>query len=199
MIDLKNITITDEFEDKVSSKKKVIAARLGKPEKNEWFKMFNLNGNGYNDYAKVSITNQREERGERQTELLSNDKDPNFATTYGHDLTAKTCRLGYGYTSTGIVFIWPLMFNKDNPDFAWHTSARDIAIEALSEWRQIRANKPNSTNDCYTMPKYLVDKTPDYFKGEIPRPYSWAIETAFRGRIVSTPDHRIIQSIGIKQ
>ena len=39
MIDLKNITITDEFEDKVSSKKKVIAARLGKPEKNEWFKI----------------------------------------------------------------------------------------------------------------------------------------------------------------
>ena len=78
MIDLKNITITDEFEDKVSSKKKVIAARLGKPEKNEWFKMFNLNGNGYNDYAKVSITNQRDERGEIQTYLLSNDKDPNF-------------------------------------------------------------------------------------------------------------------------
>ena len=62
---------------------------------------------------------------------------------------------------------------------------------------QSRSNKPNGCYDYYTMPKSLAEKTKEPYE-KIPKSYEWAIENAFKGRIVDSEDHLIIRNLGIK-
>jgi len=47
------------------------------------------------------------------------------------------------------------------------------------------------------MPKSLAEKTKEPYE-KIPKSYEWAIENAFKGRIVDSEDHLIIRNLGIK-
>ena len=196
-INLNDIKTADDFDDGIPSQRQITTCRLDKPQPNEWFKLFNL-GEGMKSFIPATITTQRDERGDHQKYLLTNTKDKNFVKKYAYDLRpSKQCRLAYGYTSTGIIFIWPVNFNPMYPDNAWHLSAARIAEGALEDWAQIKSNKPNGCYDYYTMPKSLAEKTKEPYE-KIPKSYEWAIENAFKGRIVDSEDHLIIRNLGIK-
>ena len=83
--------------------------RLDKPQPNEWFKLFNLG----KSFIPATITTQRDERGDHQKYLLTNTKDK-FVKKYAYDLRPSTqCR--WQVISTGIIFIWPVNFNRCIP------------------------------------------------------------------------------------
>ncbi len=160
-INLNDIKTADDFDDGIPSQRQITTCRLDKPQPNEWFKLFNL-GEGMKSFIPATITTQRDERGDHQKYLLTNTKDKNFVKKYSYDLRPSTqCRLAYGYTSTGIIFIWPVNFNPAYPDNSWHLTAARIAEGALEDWAQIKSNKPNGCYDYYTMPKSLAEKTKD--------------------------------------
>ena len=67
MLDLKKLTIAEDFEDGLKGKKVFDVVRCDKPQPNEWFKLFTLGKNGFSDFAKVVITEQEDARGEKQS------------------------------------------------------------------------------------------------------------------------------------
>ena len=105
--------------------------------------------------------------------------------------------LTYGYTSRGIIFIWPVKYNPEYPNL-WNDTAQKIAIAACNEWTQIQSDR---VQKCYThlkMTEKNERETKDPFKNEPPIPYEKAIEKAFISRIVDSEDHPVIQMVGVK-
>ena len=120
MLDLKKLTIAEDFEDGLKGKKVFDVVRCDKPQPNEWFKLFTLGKNGFSDFAKVVITEQEDARGEKQSYLLS----PEIANTYKDYLKPyHRAVLAYGYTSRGIIFIWPVKYNPEYPNL-WNDTAQ---------------------------------------------------------------------------
>ena len=194
MLDLKKLTIAEDFEDGLKGKKVFDVVRCDKPQPNEWFKLFTLGKNGFSDFAKVVITEQEDARGEKQSYLLS----PEIANTYKDYLKPyHRAVLTYGYTSRGIIFIWPVKYNPEYPNL-WNDTAQKIAIAACNEWTQIQSDR---VQKCYThlkMTEKNERETKDPFKNEPPIPYEKAIEKAFISRIVDSEDHPVIQMVGVK-
>ena len=194
MLDLKKLTIAEDFEDGLKGKKVFDVVRCDKPQPNEWFKLFTLGKNGFSDFAKVVITEQEDARGEKQSYLLS----PEIANTYKDYLKPyHRAVLAYGYTSRGIIFIWPVKYNPEYPNL-WNETAQKIAIAACNEWTQIQSDR---VQKCYThlkMTEKNERETKDPFKNEPPIPYEKAIEKAFISRIVDSEDHPVIQMVGVK-
>ena len=194
MLDLKKLTIAEDFEDGLKGKKVFDVVRCDKPQPNEWFRLFKLGDKGFDNFIKVVITEQEDARGEKQSYLLS----PEIANTYKDYLKPyHRAVLAYGYTSRGIIFIWPVKYNPEYPNL-WNDTAQKIAIAACNEWTQIQSDR---VQKCYThlkMTEKNERETKDPFKNEPPIPYEKANEKAFISRIVDSEDHPVIQMVGVK-
>ena len=143
MLDLKKLTIAEDFEDGLKGKKVFDVVRCDKPQPNEWFRLFKLGDKGFDNFIKVVITEQEDARGEKQSYLLS----PEIANTYKDYLKPyHRAVLAYGYTSRGIIFIWPVKYNPEYPNL-WNETAQKIAIAACNEWTQIQSDR---VQKCYT-------------------------------------------------
>ena len=193
LFDLKKITIADDFDDGLKGQKIFDLVRFDKPQPNEWFKLFNL-GEGFKSFANVVLTKQPDARGEEQKYSLT----PEIAATYKDYLKPYTRSvLAYGYTTQGIIFIWPVNYN---PDYAnkWHESAKEIANAAFHEWTQIQSDKVQKAYVHLRMNDKFEKETKDPFDNKPPISYEAAVDKALVNRIVDSEDHQLIQHIGVK-
>ena len=192
ILDLSKLSIDDD--DGIKGNKVFDIVRFDKPQPNEWFKLFNL-GDGFKSFAKVIITTQPDAKGENQKYLLA----PDVADAYKDYLKPHTRSvLTYGYTTQGIIFIWPVNYNPEYQN-NWHDSAKKIAIAADNEWTQIQSDKAQKCYVHLKMREKNQTETKDPYKNIPPIPYEKAIDIALVNRIVDSDEHSLIQNIGVKQ
>jgi len=195
MFKLDDIKIADDFDDKLGKSRVIDIVRLGKPQPNEWFKLFDL-GNRIKSFAPVVLTRQPDARGEVQDYILSKE----IADKYAGKLKPFTRTiLTYGYTTTGIVFIWPLNYNPEYPDLSWHLTARSIAESAFDEWTQMQSDKAQRAYLHFVMTKENAEQVKDPFNNEPPIDYLRAMNLACQQRYVDSEDHLIIKNLGVKK
>jgi hypothetical protein len=193
MLDITKLQIADDFEDGLKGSKVFDLVRFDKPQPNEWFRLFDL-GEGFQSFMKVIITTQPDASGEDQKYLLA----PEIAATYKDYLKPYTRSvLTYGYTTRGIIFIWPVNYNPAYHN-NWHESAKNIALAANNEWTQMQSDKVTKAYVHLKMTTKNQAETKDPFNNKPPIPYSSAIEKALVNRVVDSEDHPVIQNIGVK-
>ena len=195
MFKLNDIKIADDFDDKLNKTRIIDVVRFGKPQPNEWFRLFNL-GSGLKSFANVVLTKQPDAKGEVQDYILSSD----IGNKYANKLKPFTRTiLTYGYTTTGIVFIWPLNYNPEYPDLSWHLTARSIAESAFDEWTQMQSDKAQRAYLHFVMQKDNADQVKDPFNNTPPIDYERAVQLSIQQRYVDSEDHLIIKNLGVKK
>ena len=192
---LKKLAIADDFDDGLQRNRVIDRVRFDKPQPNEWFKLFDL-GKGIESFAKVITTTQPDANGEQQKYILSTE----IGNKYAQSLKPfSRCRLAYGYTTQGIVFIWPLNYNPDYPENSWHLTAMKIAEAALDDWTQIQSDRTQKCYAHFEMQDLMRESVKDPFKNKPPITYEEAIDKASLGRVVDNEEHRLIKMIGVKK
>ena len=72
MLDLKKLTIAEDFEDGLKGKKVFDVVRCDKPQPNEWFRLFKLGDKGFDNFIKVKSIKSGARKAFKLTENLQN-------------------------------------------------------------------------------------------------------------------------------
>ena len=91
---------------------------------------------------------------------------------------------------SGVLFLWPLRLpGEDGRSYIWHESAREAADLALRRWVSIRANLSLGAYDIYQGAETLSDpQWPDKSMEDL-------LNVAFRGHVISDPEHPVIKRL----
>ena len=192
---LEDVSINQSFDDGLESTKIFDVVDLGKPDSNEWFKLYTINKKGLNGYVLGLIAKQKDAQGISQPYLiLGNDT---FRKKVRHKMRpTQYVRIAFGITTNERLFVWPLPVVDDiNAALTWHATGWEIATAALSEWTQIQADKGNSRYLHFVMEKQGQVPKKDVFVTP-PIDYITAIKKAFKGRIVKNEQHPIYERAG---
>jgi hypothetical protein len=93
-------------------------------------------------------------------------------------------------TRFGTPFIWPVRLpNPDGRDNEWHQSAREAVLQAQEAWVRMSSNMEARGYDVFKATANIPDPTwPD-------KPLNEILAIAFKGRIILTPDHDVLQRL----
>ena len=99
-------------------------------------------------------------------------------------------RLVTAVTRQGTLFLWPLKLPRDDGrENAWHSTAIEAADLALDQWVRVAADMAMGGYQAYVATGNLPEpEWPDYSFSEL-------IQKAFKGKIVSEPDHPLIEQL----
>jgi hypothetical protein len=90
----------------------------------------------------------------------------------------------------GVVFLWPVKLPKtDGRRCDWHISAAEAAERAMSKWIRIKSNMDLGAYEIFEAENQLADPIwPDL-------PLSDILKIAFKGRLIDTLDHPVVQKL----
>jgi hypothetical protein len=100
----------------------------------------------------------------------------------------KTKRLVRVITRQGVNLVWPIGIETDGRLNSWYESARDAELRAHTAWTRIVSNMPTKAYDIYAQDDPCDE--PDWTS----QSFEEILEIAFKGRIIDTPDHRIVRN-----
>jgi hypothetical protein len=93
-----------------------------------------------------------------------------------------------------VPFLWPAKLpTPDGGGRQWAISALAAAERAKTDWCRIRGNKDAGSYDLWVAKEQLEEpKWPD-------KTYQELVELAFDGKVISSPDHRVIRELQGKE
>jgi hypothetical protein len=158
-------------------KKMLTAVPVRKPGKQEWFRV-----RPGDDWRLQTATFESE--AERETYLVDRSLWSDLAGVVRPSLIL-TC-----VSRAGDLFLWKASLpGADGRPNHWIDSALAIAHEAETEWRRMAANMVAGHYDGFKPTAELPDpEWPDWTFREIMR-------TAFRGRMIDSPDHPLLRQL----
>jgi hypothetical protein len=158
-------------------KKMLTAVPVRKPGKQEWFRV-----RPGDDWRLQTATFESE--AERETYLVDRSLWADLAGVVRPSLIL-TC-----VSRAGDLFLWKAgLPGADGRPNHWIDSALAIAHEAETEWRRMAANMVAGHYDGFKPTAELPDpEWPDWTFREIMR-------TAFRGRMIDSPDHPLLRQL----
>ncbi len=172
--DLDSIRLTQHFGGQIGVKKLLTTVPLRKPNRTQFFRT-------HPDYRMDVMLLRHDETNELYVVM------PKLL-----DLVlqlAEPYRLILVVDPLGTAFIWPLKIPDERSPNNWHKSALDADTKAQRMWIRIKADMSLGAYQVYEA------------AGELPEPEwppeSWKkhIEVAFKGKIIDSPDHVVIQKI----
>jgi len=184
IFDVKNIGIADDFDDQLDDEQVIKNVRLGKPEPDDWFKLFPPKDSKLDSFLKGVNCKIKDAKNHKQDFLIGGSKAFKGETLKRIKPSSKTI-ITYGVTSTKMPFIWCVNYN-DSYTNDWQKTAKQAADQACTLWTKIISDKPNEQNVVKRaaaqdqFPKIDIEKYPNYHK---------AIELAFEGRIINNQEH----------
>jgi hypothetical protein len=99
----------------------------------------------------------------------------------------KPCMLYLTVNRQGVVGIWPVKLQDSDRALAWYTSAAEAAEKAMSQWVSIAANMSAGAYDVQIAMVSISDPVwPELTFTEI-------LKIAFKGRLITSTDHLVIQ------
>jgi hypothetical protein len=100
---------------------------------------------------------------------------------------AKTKRLVRIITRQGVNAVWPIGIEDDGRINSWYESAREAETRARTCWTRIVSNMPCKAYDIYASADPCDE--PDWTS----QSFEEILEIAFKGRVIDSPDHRILR------
>ena len=194
---LEEIQADSDFEEGFESTRIFDKVDLGKPEGDEFFKLYNFDGKGFKGFANGLICKRRDAQGILQPYLIRGNDD--FRAKVKKKIKkTQWVKLGYGITTNERLFIWPFVIVQDAADaYGWHLTGWEIAQAALTRWTGIQSDKTIQQyihidlEEQGQVPKKDVFENPPKEMG-----YVKALNTAFKGRVVNNEEHPIYKNAG---
>ena len=92
-----------------------------------------------------------------------------------------------------VLFIWPVPVPADGQRAnSWHTSAREAAVLAATEWVRLSANAALKAYDVAVSPPFVKIPDPEW---PIDKTFNEILRIAFKDRVIETVDHPVIQRL----
>ena len=175
--DMASVRLSQDFQSKVGSQKATLTVPVKKPDKHWWFYI------------------HPEEPWRLQAALIE-FRDDNQVFLVHMDLLGELVGewapklLVAAQTRQGTIFLWPIKLPDEEGRLdSWNQSALDIVEEYAGRWIRVTSNRQLG---AYEPTKSTVDIQPPTWPGE---GFEKLVERAFKGKIIDTPDHPVIQRL----
>ena len=176
--DLDSLRLKQDFSESLGIQRVLSLVPVRKPNKTNFIRVHP--GEDYR--MDVGIVEMKEER---ETFLVT----PDMMSEPGIYELVVPARLVTYITRQGVLALWPLKLEKDGKLNPWHESALKAAQLAEKQWVSVRADMSLGAYQIFLA------------TGELPEP-EWPKHTflelvrlGFKGLIVDTPDHPLIQQL----
>ena len=176
--DLDSLRLKQDFSETLGIQKVLSHVPVRKPNKTNFIRVHP--GEDYR--MDVGIVEMKEER---ETFLVT----PAMMSEPGIYELVVPARLVTYITRQGVLALWPLKLEKDGKLNPWHESALEAAQLAEDKWVSVRADMSLGAYQIFLA------------KAELPEPewpehtFSELVRLGFKGLIVDSPDHPLIQQL----
>jgi hypothetical protein len=159
-------------------KKSLAVVRVNKPDKT-WFVRVNPDPAYHLDAYVFEL------KEDNETYLIL----PKVVPELGEMATPKA--LYTAKNRQGVMFLWPVKLpDHEGKIDDWNKSAMEGVSLARTEWVSLRSNRSAGYYDVLTAAVPLSE--PDW--SDLP-PFHKILEVAFKGRVIDTPDHPVLQRL----
>ena len=176
--DLDSLRLKQDFSETLGVKKVLSHVPVRKPNKTNFIRV--RPGEDYR--MDIGIVEMKEER---ETYLVT----PAMMSEPGIYELVVPARLVTYITRQGVLALWPLKLEKDGKLNPWHESALEAAQLAEEKWVSVRADMSLGAYQIFLATAELPEpEWPDHTFSEL-------VRLGFKGLIVDTPDHPLIQQL----
>ena len=176
--DLDSLRLKQDFSETLGIQRVLSRVPVCKPNKTNFIRVHP--GEDYR--MDVGIVEMKEER---ETFLVM----PAMMSEPGIYELVVPARLVTYITRQGVVALWPLKLEKDGKLNPWHESALEAARLAEKQWVSVRADMSLGAYQIFLATAELPEpEWPEHTFSEL-------VRLGFKGLIVDTPDHPLIQQL----
>lgn len=176
--DLDQFRVDQGYSTMVNAKLALSVVPVRKPAKTQWVNV--LDPATWRFVAPIFI-----DPADSSTHMLT----PAIAATLDDGLARVVDMFAY-VDRAGVIAIWTISQpNIDGGDNPWNESAREIATTKNGRWIRVHASRPHGA--------YLYTPAPVEFPApELPKvTMRELVKIAFKGRMISTPDHAVLRRL----
>ena len=176
-MDLESLRLSQDFEDLVGVKKKLVTVPVRKPNRQSFVRV-------HPEESYRLETAILELKEERETYLVDRGLWPELP---GEIVPTA---LFTAITRQGVVFLWPVRLpNSSGRQQEWHRSALEAAQEAMTKWVRVASNMSLGAYDIFIATGKLPEpEWPDASFKEL-------LGIAFRERFIRSLDHPAVRSL----
>jgi hypothetical protein len=176
--DLDSLRLKQDFSETLGIQRVLSHVPVRKPNKTNFIRVHP--GEDYR--MDVGILEMKEER---ETFLVT----PAMMSEPGIYELVVPARLVTYITRQGVLALWPLKLEKDGKLNPWHESALEAAQLAEKQWVSVRADMSLGAYQIFLATAELPEpEWPEHTFSEL-------VRLGFKGLIVDTPDHPLIQQL----
>ena len=176
--DLDSLRLKQDFNETLGVQRILSHVPVRKPNKTNFIRVHP--GKDYR--MNIGIVEMKEER---ETYLVTPAMMPEPGI---YELVVPACLVTY-ITRQGVLALWPLKLEKDGKLNPWHESALEAAQLAEEQWVSVRADMSLGAYQIFLATAELPEpEWPDHTFSEL-------VRLGFKGLIVDTPDHPLIQQL----
>jgi hypothetical protein len=170
----------EDDEDVIDIAESVATIQARKPGKGEWFR-------AHPNWDKYSMPAYVIERDPK----TGIDRDHIILPKYRHRARGKArpVLLLLCVNRFGHLFIWPVSRARSGLGLTWAQSAKGAAEKSKSRWTTMVSNQGEGRYEDAYSPDDLGE--PDWPE----EPFDVLLEIAYRGAVITTPDHPVLRSI----
>ena len=176
--DLDSLRLKQSFSETLGVQRVLSHVPVRKPNKTNFIRV--CPGEDYR--MDIGIVEMKEER---ETYLVT----PAMMSEPGIYELVVPARLVTYITRQGVLALWPLKLEKDGKLNPWHESALEAAQLAEEQWVSVRADMSLGAYQIFLATAELPEpEWPEHTFSEL-------VRLGFKGLIVDTPDHPLIQQL----
>jgi hypothetical protein len=174
LFDLDQLRVSQNFADAIGVKKALLTVPVRKPHRQEWLRV-------HPDEAFRLVTYILELKDEREWYLVH----PQLAGAVSNEVA--TMQLFTAINRQGTLFLWPVRLpDPSGRRNEWNTSALQAADVARTRWIRMGANFSLQAYDLFVTEGTLDEpEWPDVN-------FQALVNLAFRGRLITSPDHDVL-------
>jgi hypothetical protein len=176
LFDLDQLRVSQSFADAIGVKKALLTVPVRKPDRQWWIRV-------HPDPAYRMQALILELKDERTMYIVT----PDVGGALVGEVTPVL--LVTGITRQGITFLWPAKLPSDTRRDEWARSAIAAADLATRRWVRVMSNLSLGAYEAHVAEAALDEpEWPDATFQEL-------VTTAFRGRVIDTPEHEVLQRL----
>lgn len=176
--DLTNLRLDSNFAATAGVKKLLLTVPVKKPNKQEFVRV-HPDPSFRENFAMIEL------KEDRESYLIAG---PGLAAELAAEATNMT--LFTAVNRQGVVFLWPVRLpNADGKEMVWHSSAREAAAEAMTNWTRVTANLTLGAYEVAIAETVTTEpQWPDASFQDL-------LRIAFKGRLITDFNHPVVKRL----
>jgi hypothetical protein len=174
---LDNLRLTQDFAETVGVKKLLTTIPVRRPNPQDFIRV-NPDASYRDQFPAIEL------KDERELYIVARNMQPELATE------CVSATLFTAINRQGVLFLWPVRLpGPDGKTNEWWRSAREAAELAMASWIRLKANMSLGAYEIFKAESVMQEPTwPELSFNEL-------LRTAFRDRIISSPDHPVVKRL----